>query len=150
MTLIDEDRAHELYDAMGPAIEISGGSAANTMVGLASFGTRPRTSARCATTSSARCSRTTSARPASTFRSPAAADGPSTGRCLIVVTPDAQRTMNTYLGASAFLGPEDVDADLVAAARVVYLEGYLWDRPRPRRRTARPRASRTRRGTKSR
>ena len=64
-----------------------------------------------------------------TFSSPPAADGPTTGRCLIVVTPDAQRTMNTYLGASALFGPDDVDADMVAAARVVYLEGYLWDRP---------------------
>ena len=64
-----------------------------------------------------------------TFRCPPATDGPPTGRCLIVVTPDAQRTMNTYLGSSEFLGPEDVDGDLIAAAQVTYLEGYLFDRP---------------------
>jgi sugar/nucleoside kinase (ribokinase family) len=63
------------------------------------------------------------------FNSGAATEGPATGRCLIVVTPDAERTMNTFLGASAFLDPDDVDADMVAAAKVVYLEGYLWDRP---------------------
>ena len=64
-----------------------------------------------------------------TFRCPPATDGPPTGRCLIVVTPDAQRTMSTYLGASEFLGPEDVDGDLIAAAQITYLEGYLFDRP---------------------
>ena len=63
------------------------------------------------------------------FRCPPATDGPPTGRCLIVVTPDAERTMNTYLGSSEFLGPEDVDGDLIAAAHVTYLEGYLFDRP---------------------
>jgi sugar/nucleoside kinase (ribokinase family) len=63
------------------------------------------------------------------FRSAPATDGPPTGRCLIVVTPDAERTMSTYLGSSEFLGPEDVDGDLIAAAQVTYLEGYLFDRP---------------------
>ena len=63
------------------------------------------------------------------FRCAPATEGPPTGRCLIVVTPDAERTMNTYLGASEFLGPEDVDGDLIAAAQVTYLEGYLFDRP---------------------
>jgi sugar/nucleoside kinase (ribokinase family) len=63
------------------------------------------------------------------FRSPPANDGPPTGRCLIVVTPDAERTMNTYLGSSAYLGPGDVDAEMIAAAQVTYLEGYLWDLP---------------------
>ena len=63
------------------------------------------------------------------FRSEPAADGPTTGRCLIVVTPDAQRTMNTYLGSSEFMGPEHVDVELIASARVTFLEGYLFDRP---------------------
>jgi len=129
MTLIDEDRAHELYDAMGPGVEISGGSAANTIVGLANFGATAAYVGKVRDdqlgTVFAHDIRSTGV----IFQSPAAADGPSTGRCLIVVTPDAQRTMNTYLGASAYLGPEDVDVELVSQARVVYLEGYLWDRP---------------------
>ncbi|MGQ0823849.1 MAG: adenosine kinase [Actinomycetota bacterium] len=129
MTLIDEARAHTLYGAMGPGVEISGGSAANTIVGLAHFGATAAYVGKVRDdqlgTVFAHDIRSTGVR----FESPAASDGPSTGRCLIVVTPDAQRTMNTYLGASAYLGPEDVDVELVAAARVVYLEGYLWDRP---------------------
>jgi sugar/nucleoside kinase (ribokinase family) len=129
MTLIEEDRAHELYAAMGPGVEISGGSAANTMVGLASFGATAAYLGKVRDDQLGEVFVHDIRSTGVTFVSPAAADGPSTGRCLIVVTPDAQRTMNTYLGASAFLGPEDVDADLVAAAKVVYLEGYLWDRP---------------------
>jgi sugar/nucleoside kinase (ribokinase family) len=129
MTLIDEERAHELYAAMGPAVEVSGGSAANTMVGLASFGSRTAYLGKTRNDQLGEVFAHDIRSTGVTFESPATTDGPSTGRCLIVVTPDAQRTMNTYLGASAFLGPEDVDADLVASAKVVYLEGYLWDRP---------------------
>jgi sugar/nucleoside kinase (ribokinase family) len=129
MTLIDEGRAQELYDAMGPGVEISGGSAANTIVGLASFGARAAYLGKVRTDQLGEVFAHDIRSTGVVFRSPAAPDGPTTGRCLIVVTPDAQRTMNTYLGASAFLGPEDVDADMVAAAKVVYLEGYLWDRP---------------------
>ena len=90
---------------------------------------RPPTSAGCSTTSSARCSPTTCGPAASCSASAPATDGPPTGRCLIVVTPDAQRTMNTYLGSSEFFGPEHVDVELIAAAQVTYLEGYLFDRP---------------------
>jgi sugar/nucleoside kinase (ribokinase family) len=129
MTLIDEDRAHELYDAMGPGVEISGGSVANTMVGLASFGARAAYLGKVRDDQLGDVFTHDIRSTGVAFRSPAATDGPATGRCLIVVTPDAQRTMNTYLGASAYLGPEDVDADMVASAHVVYLEGYLWDRP---------------------
>jgi sugar/nucleoside kinase (ribokinase family) len=129
MTLIDEARADELYGAMGPGVEISGGSAANTIVGLASFGARAAYLGKVRNDQLGDVFAHDIRSTGVTFDSPRASDGPSTGRCLIVVTPDAQRTMNTYLGASAFLGPEDVDADAVAAARVVYLEGYLWDRP---------------------
>jgi sugar/nucleoside kinase (ribokinase family) len=129
MTLIDETRAHELYDAMGPGVEISGGSAANTIVGLASFGARAAYLGKVRSDQLGEVFAHDIGSTGVVFQSPPAADGPTTGRCLIVVTPDAQRTMNTYLGASAFLGPEDVDADMVAAAKVVYLEGYLWDRP---------------------
>ncbi len=128
MTLVDEDRAREIYDAMGPAVEVSGGSAANTMVGLASFGRSAAYVGRVRDDQLGDVFAHDIRSTGVTFRSTAAPDGPSTGRCLIVVTPDAQRTMNTYLGSSAFLGPDDVDADLVASARVVYLEGYLWDR----------------------
>src|SRR5262245_11822904 len=129
MTLIEEPRAHELYAAMGPGVEISGGSVANTMVGLASFGARAAYLGKVRDDQLGEVFAHDIRSTGVAFRSPAALDGPPTGRCLIVVTPDAQRTMNTYLGASAFLGPEDVDADMVASARVVYLEGYLWDRP---------------------
>ena len=129
MTLIDEERAHELYGAMGPGVEISGGSAANTIVGVASFG---GTAAYVGKVRDDQLGEVFTHDIRSTgviFESPPASDGVTTGRCLIVVTPDAQRTMNTYLGVSAYLGPDDVDPDLVASAKVVYLEGYLWYRP---------------------
>lgn len=128
MTLVDEERAHELYGAMGPGVEISGGSAANTIVGVASFG---GTAAYVGKVRDDQLGEVFAHDIRSTgviFESPLAPDGPTTGRCLIVVTPDAQRTMNTYLGVSAYLGPDDVDPEIVASAKVVYLEGYLWDR----------------------
>jgi sugar/nucleoside kinase (ribokinase family) len=129
MTLIDTERAETLYEAMGGAIEASGGSAANTISGIASFGGRAAFIGRVFDdqlgTVFAHDLRATGA----AFRSAPATGGPPTGRCLIVVTPDAERTMNTYLGASEYLGPEDVDGDLIAAAQVTYLEGYLFDRP---------------------
>src|SRR5919198_67314 len=129
MTLIDEDRAHYLYGAMEPALQMSGGSAANTMVGIASLGG-----------SAAYIGRVRDDQLGNVFAEdlrasggevsvPPCTDGPPTGRCVIVVTPDAQRTMSTYLGASTDLGPEDVEAELIARAKLVYLEGYLWDRP---------------------
>ncbi len=128
MTLIDTERAEALYAAMGVGIEASGGSAANTISGIASFGGRAAYIGRVRDdqlgTVFAHDLRATGA----AFTCPPAADGPPTGRCLIVVTPDAQRTMNTYLGSSEFLGPEDVDGDLIAAAKITYLEGYLFDR----------------------
>ena len=129
MTLIDEARAHELYASMGPGVEISGGSAANTMVGLASFGARAAYLGKVRDDQLGEVFAHDIRSTGVVFTSGAATDGPATGRCLIVVTPDAERTMNTFLGASAFLDADDVDADMVAAAKVVYLEGYLWDRP---------------------
>ncbi|GIU87736.1 MAG: adenosine kinase [Acidimicrobiia bacterium] len=129
MTLVDEARAHELYAAMGPAVEISGGSAANTIVGLASFGARTAYLGKVRDDQLGEVFTHDIRSMGVHFDCAMADDGASTGRCLVVVTPDAQRTMATYLGASAFLGPDDVDPDLVAAARVVYLEGYLWDQP---------------------
>jgi sugar/nucleoside kinase (ribokinase family) len=129
MTLIDEDRAHALYDAMGPAIEISGGSAANTIVGVAGFGGRAAYIGKVRDDQLGEVFRHDIRANGVQFDNPLAADGPSTGRCLIIVTPDAQRTMNTYLGVSSRLGPDDVDEVLVASAAVVYLEGYLFDLP---------------------
>jgi sugar/nucleoside kinase (ribokinase family) len=129
MTLIDDDRAHELYDAMGPGIEVSGGSAANTMVGLASFGSRAAYIGKVRDDQLGEVFAHDLRATGVVFESRPSDGGPPTGRCLIVVTPDAQRTMSTYLGVSAFLGPDDVDPDLVARASFVYLEGYLWDRP---------------------
>ena len=129
MTLIDTDRAEALYAAMGTGIEVSGGSAANTISGIASFGGKAAYIGRVFDdqlgTVFAHDLRATGV----LFRSPPATDGPPTGRCLIVVTPDAHRTMNTYLGSSEFLGPEHVDVELIQAAQVTYLEGYLFDRP---------------------
>lgn len=129
MTLIDTDRAEGLYGAMGPGIEVSGGSAANTISGVASFGGAAGYIGRVFDDQLGTVFGHDMRSTGVLFRSQAATDGPPTGRCLIVVTPDAQRTMNTYLGASEFLGPGDVDAELITAAKVTYLEGYLFDRP---------------------
>ena len=129
MTLVDTERAEALYAAMGRAIEASGGSAANTISGIASFGGRAAFIGRVFDDQLGTVFAHDLRAIGAAFRCAPATEGPPTGRCLIVVTPDAERTMNTYLGASEFLGPEDVDGDLVAAAQVTYLEGYLFDRP---------------------
>lgn len=137
MTLVDAARARELYDAMGPAREISGGSAANTLAGLSALG------AQCAFIGQVADDQLgevfahdiravgidfdTPPRPTSNTDA-----DPPTARCLIFVTPDAQRTMNTFLGASQFLPADALDAEAVAGARVLYLEGYLWDPEEPR------------------
>lgn len=127
MALIDEARAHHLYDLMGPAIEASGGSAANTMVGVASFG---GTAAYIGKTRNDQLGEVFGHDMRASgvgYGVPPAADGPATGRSLILVTPDAQRTMNTFLGISSLLEPDDVDADLVERAGILFCEGYLWD-----------------------
>jgi sugar/nucleoside kinase (ribokinase family) len=129
MTLIDTERAKSLYAAMGPAVEISGGSAANTLVGVTSFGGTAAFVGRVADDELGAVFGHDIRAAGVDFRAKPASGGEPTGRCLIVVTPDAQRTMNTYLGASAQLGPADVDHELVARAQVLYLEGYLWDEP---------------------
>jgi sugar/nucleoside kinase (ribokinase family) len=129
MTLIDEPRAQEIYDLMGAGIEISGGSAANTIVGVASLGGRSQYLGKVRDdllgSVFAHDLRATGVR----YEVEPAVDGPATGCCLILITPDAQRTMHTYLGASVHLGPDDVDGDVVAAGTVLYLEGYLFDPP---------------------
>ena len=130
MTLIESDRAEALYACMGPAVEVSGGSAANTMAGLASLGGRAAFIGKVRQDQLGTIFAHDIRAAGVTFLTPPASDGPPTARSLIFVTPDAQRTMNTYLGVSVELGPEDVDEALISAARVTYLEGYLWDRPR--------------------
>lgn len=129
MALIETERAHELYEAMGPAIEISGGSAANTTAGVASFGSRAAYLGKIFDDQLGGVFAHDLRANGVVYRSEPATDGPPTGRCLVVVTPDAERTLNTFLGASARFGPDDVDAELVEAARFTYLEGYLFDRP---------------------
>ena len=127
MALIDEPRAQAIYDAMGPAMEMSGGSAANTIVGLASFGSRSAFIGKVKDDSLGRAFAHDIRAAGVAYTTPPAADGPSTARCYVLVTPDGERTMNTYLGAAQALGPADIDAETVAASAVVYLEGYLWD-----------------------
>ena len=128
MTLIDAERAISLYAAMPPGIEVSGGSAANTMAGVAKLGA-----------SAAYIGKVRHDQLGEVFRHDLRAAGVGfdvvptpagepTARSLIQVTPDAERTMNTFLGISAFLNPDDVDEELVASAAVTYCEGYLWDR----------------------
>ena len=129
MTLIDTAQAEKLYDAMSQGIEVSGGSAANTIAGIASFGGKAAYIGRVFDDQLGAVFAHDLRSTGAAFRCPPATDGPPTGRCLIVVTPDAERTMNTYLGSSEFLGPEDVDGDLIASAQITYLEGYLFDRP---------------------
>jgi len=132
MTLVETDRASELYDAMGPGIEVSGGSAANTAAGVASFGGRAAYLGKVFDDQLGVVFAHDMRANGVVFRAPPATEGPPTGRCLIVVTPDAERTMNTCLGASELFGPEDVDADIVELSRYTFLEGYLFDRPEAR------------------
>src|ERR1700756_5612617 len=129
MALIDEARAQAIYAAMGPAIETSGGSAANTIVGLASLGSRAAFIGKVKDDELGRAFAHDIRAAGATFTTSPAAEGPSTARCYVLVTPDGERTMNTYLGAAQDLHPADIDADLVAASQIIYLEGYLWDPP---------------------
>ncbi len=128
MTLIDEERAQSLYDALPPASETSGGSAANTIAGIAALG---GSAAYCGKTAKDQLGETFAhdLRAAGvTYETAPLVDGPSTARCLIAVTPDAQRSMSTYLGASSLFGPDDLDADMIKDAQITYMEGYLFDR----------------------
>ncbi|MDP3906316.1 adenosine kinase [Novosphingobium sp.] len=132
MTLVDTARAHELYDAMGPAREISGGSAANTLAGLAALGASCAFIGQVADDQLGEVFAHDIRAGGIAFDTPARADEPPTARCLIFVTPDGQRTMNTFLGASQFLPPAALNEQAIAAAKVLYLEGYLWDPEEPR------------------
>ena len=130
MQLIDEGQAKKLYGDMGPGMEMSGGSAANTMVGVAAMGGKAAFVGRVQGDQLGDVFTHDIRAAGVSFEPPAPKDGAATARCLVLVTPDAQRTMNTFLGASAELGPDDVDPALIARAQVTYLEGYLWD-PEP-------------------
>jgi sugar/nucleoside kinase (ribokinase family) len=129
MMLIDETRAESIYEAMGPGIEASGGSAGNTVAGIASLGGKAGYIGKVSDDLLGKVFRHDITAIGVHFPTPAATSGPATARCLILVTPDAQRTMNTFLGACIGLGPADVDPDFVASAQVTYLEGYLYDPP---------------------
>ncbi|MCF8466740.1 MAG: adenosine kinase [Sneathiella sp.] len=127
MNLIDESRAEELYAKMQSAIEMSGGSAGNTAAGIASLG------GKCAYVGKVRDDQLGAIfshdirASGVTFETKKTTNGAATARSLILVTPDAHRTMNTYLGACIELGPEDIDPAMIAASKVTYMEGYLWD-----------------------
>jgi len=129
MHLVDEARARTLYEAMGPGVEMSGGSAANTVVGVASFGGRAHYVGKVRDDQLGEVFGHDLRATGVGYDTPRATSGPPTGRCLILVTPDAQRTMSTFLGASVRLGPADVDPRLIARGRILYLEGYLFDPP---------------------
>ena len=129
MTLVDADQSANIYQAMGQTVEMSGGSVGNTMAGLASLGGggsyigKVRNDQLGATFSRDLQSLGID------FSTPPALDGSPTARCLVIVTPDGQRSMATYLGACTELGPEDIDVDTIRSHSITYLEGYLWDAP---------------------
>jgi sugar/nucleoside kinase (ribokinase family) len=128
MRLIDANEAGRLYEAMGPAIERSGGSIANSIAGLASFGARCGFIGRVAADQFGGIFRHDIRSLGVAYDTPPAVDGAPTARCLILVTPDGERTMNTFLGASVDLGPAEIDQGLIENTKIVYLEGYLFDR----------------------
>jgi sugar/nucleoside kinase (ribokinase family) len=127
MALIDEARAAAIYQDMGPATEMSGGSAANTIVGVANLGARAAYVGKVRDDQIGRLYSHDIRAAGVAFETAPAKDGPATGCSYILVTADGERTMNTYLGAAQQLSPDDIDAAQVAASKIIYLEGYLWD-----------------------
>ncbi|ODS03005.1 carbohydrate kinase [Methyloceanibacter marginalis] len=128
MRLIDADEAAKLYEAMGPATERSGGSVANSIAGLASFGAKCGFIGRVAADQFGGIFRHDIRSLGIAYTTDPAEDGAPTARCLVLVTPDGERTMNTFLGASVDFAPGDLDPDLIEGAKIVYLEGYLFDK----------------------
>ncbi len=128
MRLIDAEQAAHLYEAMGPAIERSGGSVANTIAGLASFGAKCGFIGRVAADQFGGIFRHDIRSLGVVYETEPATDGPPTARCLILVTPDGERTMNTFLGASVDLSAADIDQAMIENSKIIYLEGYLFDR----------------------
>lgn len=129
MLLVDEERAAELYELVNTRIEVeaSGGSAANTVAGVASFGGRAGYIGKVSDDGLGEIFATDMRSLGVDFSIPSSSDGPATARCIILVTPDAQRTLNTYLGVSVMLEPVDVNPETVSAGRILFCEGYLWD-----------------------
>lgn len=127
MMLVDERRAEAIYAQMGPTMISSGGSAGNTIAGIASLGGRTGYIGKVCDDEFGQAFRHDITATGTIFRTPPAGDGPGTAQCLILVTPDSQRTMNTYLGACVNIGPEDIDEELIRSAQYTYLEGYLYD-----------------------
>lgn len=129
MCLIDTTQAEDLYARMGPGVEMSGGSAGNTVAGLAMLGSRSAYIGKVAADTLGTVFRHDIRAVGAAFDTAPLTGGAPTARCLILVTPDGQRTMNTYLGAAVELSPADIAADTIQAAQVTYMEGYLWDPP---------------------
>ncbi|WP_029012425.1 adenosine kinase [Niveispirillum irakense] len=129
MRLIDAAQSEELYGKMGPGLEMSGGSAGNTMAGIAGLGGKGAFIGKVAHDQLGKVYRHDIRAVGVQFDTPDLTDGTPTGTCLILVTPDAHRTMNTFLGACQLLTPDDIDPALIQSAQVTYLEGYLWDPP---------------------
>ena len=129
MILIDEDRAEELYTHMGPAKEVSGGAAANTLAGMASLGGRAAFVGKVSYDQLGNIFTHDMRSTGVQFDTTPATNGPTTARCLIFVTPDAQRTMNTFIGACARIDNSDIDPQMVRDSAVLFVEGYMWNDP---------------------
>ncbi|MCA8946314.1 MAG: adenosine kinase, partial [Planctomycetes bacterium] len=129
MSLINAEQAETLYGQMGPGVECSGGSAANTVAGIASLGGKAGFIGKVASDQLGKIFKHDITALGVEFNTEPTHDTNPTGRCLVFVTPDAQRTMQTFLGSAGEVGPADVDAELIQRAQVTYFEGYLWDAP---------------------
>ncbi len=129
MTLVDEARATQLYDALGQTVQVSGGSAANTIAGVASLGGKAAFLGKVRNDQLGTAFTHDIRSLGVHFDTTPADRGPATGRCFILVTPDAQRSMSTYLGAAQDLTPADVDPEVISRSAITFLEGYLWDPP---------------------
>jgi sugar/nucleoside kinase (ribokinase family) len=129
MRLVSEEESADLFDDMGPSTQISGGSGANTAVGIASFGGKVAFIGKVKADSLGKVFTHDTQSAGVHFATPHATSGPSTASSLILITPDGERTMNTFLGACVHLAPGDIDEAVVSASKVTYLEGYLWDPP---------------------
>jgi sugar/nucleoside kinase (ribokinase family) len=133
MSLIDAETAERLYAIMGPGVEKSGGSAGNTIAGIAALGGRTAYIGKVAADQLGDVFSHDIRAVGVTYDTPRLKGGLPTARSLIFVTPDAQRTMQTFLGAATQLGPEDINMNYITSSKVLYLEGYLWDQPRAKR-----------------
>ena len=130
MTLIDAEAAESIYHHISEnGVECSGGSAANTAVGIAALGGKPAFIGKVADDKLGEVFRKDITKSGVYFTTPNLENEKPTARCMVIVSPDAQRTMNTYLGACSKLSRKDIDEDLIRDAKIVYMEGYLWDRP---------------------